>query len=395
VEEDAQRLVIDTSVFMSDTEINDLINKYHVIIPYVVLEELDNLKESSDRQKSYNARKAIRFIENNFDDFQFVETQESDWFENDNKIIETARFYNCAIATNDLNMKVKCKVLQIPVVKIAIKNEDYKGYKIIKIDITNNKDNEILASIYENPKQNLWNLYINQYLIIRDNNSDKTLDIFRWNGNELVKLKLPPKKVISPLNDIQSCALDLLYNKDIPIKFLIGKIGSGKTYLATNLGFYYTLEKGLYNKVLVVRNPIGAGEDIGFLPGDKLDKVGEFYTPIKQNADISDIEPLFENGQLEFNIPFFIKGSTYDNTWMIIDECEDMDVNTIKIIGGRVGKNSCIIFCGDYMQVENKFRFNNGLKYAVDKLKGNSLVGVVFLEQNVRSDASSVFLSLG
>ena len=79
---------------------------------------------------------------------------------------------------------------------------------------------------------------------------------------------------------------------------------------------------------------------------------------------------------------------------MIIDECEDMDVNTIKIIGGRVGKNSCIIFCGDYMQAENKFRFNNGLKYAVDKLKGNSLVGIIFLEQNVRSDASSVFLEL-
>jgi len=50
-------LVIDTSVFMSDTEINDLINKYHVIIPYVVLEELDNLKENRDSNKSYNARK--------------------------------------------------------------------------------------------------------------------------------------------------------------------------------------------------------------------------------------------------------------------------------------------------------------------------------------------------
>ncbi len=389
-----EKVVIDTSVFMSDTEINYLINKYHVIIPYVVLEELDNLKENRDSNKSYNARKAIRFIENNYDKFEFVKTKGMDWNENDDRIIETAEFYNCAIVTNDLSMKTKCRALEISVIEVEDKKDDYKGYRVIELDIHNDGNGKMLANIYENPNKNLWNLYINQYLIIKDKNNKNTIDIFRWTGDKLDKLKLPPKKTIEPLNDFQKCALDLLHNKNIPIKFIIGEIGSGKTHLATKLGFYYTIDKGLYNKVFVCRNPIGAGENIGALPGDKDDKVGEFYLPIEQNANMANISKLIECGQLEFNVPFFIKGNTYDNTWMIVDEAEDLDVKTLRLIGGRVGKNSCITFCGDYLQAEKKFEKNNGLKCAVNKLKDNPLVGIIFLEQNVRSDASSVFLEL-
>ncbi len=391
METNRQKVVVDTSVLMEGVSFDKLINEYHVIIPYAVVEELDKLKEIKD--KSYRSRRAIRFIENNIDDFEFVNINNIST-SNDNNIIATAKHCDCALATNDLNMKLKCRSLEIPIVEIENEVDDYKGYKVIEIDTRSHNDNELLADIYEGCSGNLWDLYINQYLIIKDKNDNKTIDVFRWCGEKLIKLRLPPIKIAKPLNVFQRCALDLLHNKNIPIKFIIGEIGSGKTYLATKLGFYYTLDKGLYNKILCLRNPIGSGEKIGALPGDKIDKVGEFYTPIQQNANILSLDKLIDYGQLEFNVPFYIKGNTYDDTWIIVDESEDFDIKTLRLVGGRVGKNSCITFCGDYLQAEHKFEYNNGLKYAVNKLKDNPLVGIIFLEQNVRSDASNVFLQL-
>ncbi len=386
------KAVADTSIWMSDIDFYELINKYNIIIPYVVLQEINNLK--NNKEKSYYARRAIRFIDGNYDELQFIDAKVNESDKNDDKIISTAEFYKCAIITNDIGMRIKSKVLGVPVVEIECVEDDYKGYQIFEMDTNDDESNKILASIYESPNKNIWDLYTNQYLIIRDKNSKKTIDTFRWSGSELLKLKLPPKKIINPLNDFQACALDLLHNKNIPIKFIIGEIGSGKTHLATKLGFYYTIDKGLYNKIFVCRNPIGAGENIGALPGDKIDKVGEFYTPIEENTNITNIDKYIDCGQVEFNVPFFIKGNTYDNTWMIVDESEDFDIKTMRLVGGRIGKNSCISFCGDYLQAEKKFEKNNGLKYAVNKLKGNPLVGIIFLEENVRSDASSVFLKL-
>lgn len=386
--------LLDTSSLIADPDICSKLNG-QVFIPSVVLEELDKLK-----QENYNARQVIRNLKNSsvnyiIDDCIDINLPpEFDKNKNDNKILWLALKNNYILVTNDLVLQQKAKSLNIVCRQIEDKRDNYTGYKIIEIDETSDKDNKLLASFYENPTENTLKLYINQYLIIKNKCDKTTIDIFRWSGNELEKLKLPPKKIIAPLNDFQACALDLLHNKNIPIKFIIGEMGSGKTYLATRLGFYYTFDKGLYNKVFVCRNPIGAGENIGALPGDKFDKIGEFYLPIKQNANISNIDRLIDCDQLEFNVPFFIKGNTYDDTWIIVDESEDFDIKTLRLIGGRIGKNSCITFCGDYLQAEKKFEKNNGLKYAVNKLKGNPLVGVVFLKENVRSDSSNVFLKL-
>ena len=121
-----QNVVVDTSVFMSNMEIDKLIDTYHIIIPYVVVEELDKLKGIDS--KSYNARRAIRFIENNLNRFDFADTKIS-YMNNDDIVIDTAKTYGCGLITKDLNMKIKCKALGIPVFKIDNVIDDYKGYK--------------------------------------------------------------------------------------------------------------------------------------------------------------------------------------------------------------------------------------------------------------------------
>src|SRR5690606_20408150 len=128
------------------------------------------------------------------------------------------------------------------------------------------------------------------------------------------------------------------------------------------------------------------------LKGDKEDKTSDFFKPVIQNLDggIFEAEQMIQRGQLIKEIPYYMKGITVDDSYMIVDEAEDLDVKLIKLIGTRLGKNSVIVFSGDYEQTEEKYRHNNGLLYAIDRLKGHPLVGIVVLDRDIRSEASKV-----
>jgi PhoH-like ATPase len=405
-----QKLVIDTCVFMEGINIlEELIQEYDVYIPYVILQELDHHKDRGDGWRSFKGRTAIKFINANFDKFNFIETENGSDIGNDDLIISTAKQNNCAVATYDICMKVKCKTLDIPLVELNNDEKEYKGYKIVEIDTSEDNDNQWLANTYEKPQENPCELLTNEYLIIRDkanpiwDNDDfnqkigyKTIDIFRWDGNELVGLRLPPKKVVKPMNDLQTCALDLLMDKDIPIKVICGKAGGGKTYLATKMGIHHLIDKGNYSKIMMVRNPYGSGEEIGFLPGSKQEKIQDFFNPIVQHLDFGEIEAekLMQSGRLIAEIPFFMKGLDIQDTYIIVEEAEDMDKSTIKLIGTRVSKNSCVVFSGDYNQSENKFKYNNGLIELINVAKGNKMFGCLVLDDDLRSEASKLFADL-
>lgn len=408
---------VDTSIFMNKLKyLEDNLDKVEFAIPLTVLEELDNLKENRDYEKSFRARRSLRFIENNKDKFEFI--TECDKFEgldskNDNTIIKVCidnGFGNkYKLLTNDLSMKIKAEALGIEVIVVDDKDSEYKGYRMLEIDTNVEEDNELLASLYQQPEQNKFDLFINEYLIIRDKacplyDDDyderigyKTLDILRWDGYRFVQLKLPPKKVVNPLNDLQKCALDLLMNKDIPIKVVCGKAGSGKTYMATKVGIYNMIDKGYYSKIMMVRNPYGSGEEIGFLPGSKSEKIKDFFNPIIQHLDFGEMEAekLMQDGRLIAEIPFYMKGLDIQETYVIVDESEDIDIKTIRLIGSRVSRNTSIVFTGDYKQAESKFKgSNNGLMKLIEVAKNSPLFGCVVLKDDLRSEASKLFADL-
>ena len=101
-----------------------------------------------------------------------------------------------------------------------------------------------------------------------------------------------------------------------------------------------------------------------------------------------------ESYELIMEIPSFMKGMSVIDTVMVVDECEDLSLKQVKMLGTRIGKNSCIVFTGDYHQAEKKYRVDSGMSKMIECMKGDPLVGIVVLEEDVRSSVSKLFANL-
>lgn len=241
----------------------------------------------------------------------------------------------------------------------------------------------------------LARLYTNQYLILENKESGKFSEM-RFDGVSLVNLKLPPSTVIKGKNSLQRCALDLLLNKDIPIVAILGTYGSGKTFLATRMALYHVDGKGNQAKVLGVREAKGEGASVGYLKGTFEDKTNMFFKPIEQQLDGGefDIARLQAQGRLDVNIPYYLKGTTYNETIIVVDEAEDLTEAQLRLVGTRLGQNSRIFFSGDYKQSLNNKTTSNPLVKMCNTFKGNPLFGCIYLDEDVRSEASKLFANL-
>lgn len=388
--------VADTNVLLDEIE---SLEGYKIVLLSHTLRELEVIKATRNNEElKFQARRATRYIKENINNFHFdikdyngseLGKNFSNTYE-DNNILSACKQNSYGIITKDILLQYKAKGLGIEVIDIDDnKDIDYKGYKFVDLSDTE------MAYLYENMSKNVYGLLTNQYLIVRNNNK-RTVDRLRWNGEKHVSLHLPPKKIIEPYNDLQACALDLLNNTSIPIKIIAGTYGSGKTLLNTKMATYHVLEKGNYGKIMMVRNPIGSGEEIGFLQGNKDKKTEGFFKPIIQHLEggEQEAEYLEQRGQLLREIPFYMKGLSINDTFILVDEAEDLDTKLIKLIGTRLGCRSVVTFSGDYNQSEDKYKANNGLLAAINKLKGDPLVGIIVLDRDVRSEASRVFAKI-
>ena len=382
-----------------------------IYLSSVTLNEIEHIKtsKSKDDDVKFKARKITRWLKDNEEKYECIVANKSIYeivedknleISNDNLIIATA--YDLQDGCHDLTRDVEFYTNDICCYNIA-KNvfnlkcntvnseniEKYKGY--VEMTLDTNEINYLYNEYLEN-KNNYLGLVENEYLIINDKNTNKSIEL-KYINNELVQLKLPPSRTIKGLNAKQRCALDLLNNKDIPIKVIAGTYGSGKTLLSVKSALYQVLDKGNNSKIMLVRNPIGSGEQVGYLKGTYEDKTRNFFLPIAQHLDRGEdeLEELKMNGVIEASIPYFMKGLSLNDTFVLVDECEDMNSEIFKIVGSRTGENSCVAFVGDWKQSEDKFKYNNGLAKFIDFAKGNKLVGVMVLDDDVRSNASKVF----
>lgn len=263
----------------------------------------------------------------------------------------------------------------------------YNGYK--EITGSSQEINNYLLDFDPND----W--AINEYLIIHNTDDGKNSEM-RWDGNQFVALKLPPSSYVKAYNSEQRCLLDLLNNKNITVVAALGTYGSGKTYLAMQMALYGLKEKPWYDKILGVREVVGEGRDIGFLPGEQKSKTENFFKPLEQQLKGGEfeLEGLVRAGQLETQIPYFLKGCTYNGTAIIVDEAEDLTEKQIKLIGTRAGKESRVIFAGDYKQSIFNNTDSNPLVKMCAELRGNPLFGCVVLKEDVRSETSKLFADL-
>ena len=399
-----KRKFFDTNTIL---DLQDKMFEDDFCISSISLQEMENIKTAGrkDEETKYKARKALHLLDENKDKYEVViytTAMENYIVEKqleitpDTKIIASCAFSrgllpqdtDFVFVTNDIACKmIASKIFGLEVESVGEKENIYKGYRIIK------GNTEQINNLMDNMDLSDWNT--NEYLIIQ-NTDDSSEKEMRFDGEKFVALKLPPSKYIKAKNSLQRCALDILNNQDITIAAILGGYGSGKTFITMQMALYSVNEKGYQSKILGVRSPQGEGKEIGYLPGDMESKVEGFFEPLTQQLDGGEfeLESLKQRGVLETNIPFYMKGTTYNNTVILVDEAEDLDDKQIRLVGTRVGANSKICFSGDYKQSVINTTDSNALVKMCNEFKGNKNFATIYLGEDVRSSTSKMFANL-
>jgi PhoH-like ATPase len=415
----SKKFVIDTNVFILDPNAIDNFDGNMVIIPSVVLSELNELKES--RYKHYGVRLAAQetnkklelyidkepeydsdetytpFGENGKLKFSIAKV-DGEIFDiypdnkNDNHILQIAKDEDAILVSNDINLRLKAKA-------IGIKAESYKS---IEVD-TSGLDfiNELTDTDFEEIGLNMKNYNDNvdflgakrNHYYIKNNHifkgiKDNVLEPIH-NKNFTINKKNNIKP-IEPQNVEQKIALDALLDDTIKVVNLIGPAGTGKTLLSLAVGLSKILDSGwnkkdnLYNSITVIKSPIHLlGKDrTGFLPGDEIDKISTFLKGIISSLAFlvkgSHDNLRYLSNQIDKTINYktdegilklflfndiirvinsdTIKGTTLHNQFVIIEEAEDLTFKEIKMIMTRIGENCKVVCIGDNDQISTPYQ---------------------------------------
>lgn len=416
-------VVLDTNILLNNGNPFSRFSKTNIIIPLTCIIELDNQK-TREGDIGFKARRVIRLLfkikdSKNFNDWILVgdnlikvennidDCLSLDYDCKDDDIIGTLSYCNevygkTILVTNDLSMAIKTEALGFETRQLEENNNlnsDFKGVKTIYIDATNE---ELVSRHFTKKEDNVFNLHPNEYLIIYEVGNDKPKEIERWTGKKFERLnyKSFPCK---PKNDLQACAMDLLSRREIPIKIIVGTYGSGKTYLTTQY-IVKALQDETFTKWVECRQAEGDmdSSSVGFLKGTYEEKTDMFFKPIFDNLEGGEfmMQSWKQLGKIEFLIPYYAKGRSFNgDVFLHVDEAEDLTLKTLKMLGSRIGENTkgqsgCVVFTGDINQTESRYLKENGLATLIEKTKNNPLIGFIYLEDDVRSEASKVFADL-
>ena len=272
-----------------------------------------------------------------------------------------------------------------------METEEYTGYRDAALS------DEELAALYENPRQNSFDLLTNEYLIVRKDNGD-IIDQFRWNGETLARVPFKQINVhfsgkIKPRNIHQQLAVDMLYDQNITVKVISGKFGTGKDFLMSSAALDL-IERGKFQKIVYVRNNIEVKDSkpIGYLPGTYNEKLMPFAGPLADHTGGYDgLELMITQGRIEIVHLGFIRGRDIKNSIIICSESENMTKEHIQLLLGRVGEGSALWLNGDFRQTDAAvFQQNSGLMVAINKLKGHPRFACIKLLKTERSETAAM-----
>jgi len=209
------------------------------------------------------------------------------------------------------------------------------------------------------------------------------------NNEEVFKEKRKPKGEIKfklSLNDEQKEAKQTIL--DNPVVLVRGMAGSGKTLLACQIALDLVFKKEM-EKIIITR-PTVSKEEIGFLPGDLKEKMDPWLAPIYANLymlyDKEKIDKMVLENQIEI-VPFaFMRGRTFPNSIVIVDECQNITHSQTEMMLGRLGRGGKIVFCGDLSQVDLKSKKDSGISFFIrleERIKG---VKIITLKKNHRHE---------
>ena len=388
-------------------------NKEKFIISSVTLEELEEIKVSSNKDSDikYAARYVSRELDEHADEYHVHIFKESMLnpirdrdisINNDMKILATAIDYqkhddNIIFVTNDLALKNIAKLFFYSHQITSVKEEDdeYCGY------IDKALDNQAMEEFYSYPTSNYFNAYINQYIIVR-NQQREIVDRKVWTGEGYRNITFESFDSkhfgkIKPLDVQQQFAADsFTHNKLTLIK---GKPGSGKTILA--LGYLFgQLEKHQIDHIIIFCNTVAAKNSarLGYYPGSRLEKlldsqIGNLLA--SKLGSRMEVERLTNSEELILLPMSDIRG--YDTTGMragiYISEAQNMDITLMKLALQRIGEDSICIIDGDAKTQVDDIAFaglNNGMRRVSKVFRGQDFYGEVELKEIHRSTIGKI-----
>lgn len=409
--------VLDTSAIVEDPTVLYSFNDCQIVVPFVVLEELDSLK-SKQLDVSKSARAAIKMLDDIFKeksdenielnnnvkiriDFDFESNLFEDIEYGDNKIIACAfkikkmSKKEVTIVTNDINLRVKSRACGIFAESKTSKTTLLDFYPYLTIS----KDFELGSQIQAHGKaEDSIGVETNSFVLF-DDCMDKNYGLSRKMPNGDLKLvrSLKPWD-LSPRNKDQACLIDLCMDKSVELVSAIGLAGSGKTLCALACGLESVINQRAFQKLIIFRPVCSVGEDIGFLPGSEEEKMAPHFSAIMDSMEVlfsgsknkdwkRELEMFKTKGQIEFDLITFARGRSIPNAMIIVDEAQNFTEHEIKTLLTRAGNGSKIILLGDVSQIDNtKLNLvSNGLTKVIKAFKGSKLYGHVTLTKGERS----------
>jgi PhoH-like ATPase len=432
--------ILDTNVLLSDPMALFSFEENDLVIPMIVLEELDRHKDRQD-EVGRNARETSRKLNEitkghkafkepislgtglgklsimsinalGFKDVKDLLPSELEGRSGDNQILALCLALEkssrkSVLISRDILLRLKANAL-------GLLSDDYKKLHVAKsaaglysgsVELVGSFDldsffregklefsKEVTEGLCENQYLNVTNPETNQHALMR---------LKEGVGHKIIDFA--PCK-ISGKNAGQKCALDALLDPSLPLVTVVGSAGTGKTLLAIAAGLHHVLQKK-YKSLIVCRPIQPVGKDIGFLPGTMEEKMEPWVAPIKDNlrfllsadgkkskhAEMT-LQMLFDDGTVEVEAMTFIRGRSIANAYIIIDEAQNLNAHELKTIITRVGEGTKIVLTGDIEQIDNMYvdSVSNGLTIAIEKFKHHPISGHVTLTKGERSTLATL-----
>ncbi len=420
--------VLDTCVLLADPHAPLRFDEHQVVLPLVVVEELDRQKTRMD-EVGANARSAIRLLEefgasepgglasptmlpnggslrlelNGVTSDRLPEVLDPNT--SDHRILATC--LNLVDGGTRTVLVTKDAALRIKGAQLGVTVEDYRGDTVPVEESYNGVADlevpgETVDELFRSGKVTVEDssLVVNQFVVLHGPGSQSGLGRVVDDGERTVVTRVPGSKHVFGIetkNMRQAFALDLLMDPDVAAVSVMGMAGTGKTFLALAAALEQVLELGRYRRVSVYRPLVAVGrQEVGFLPGDLTDKLEPWMAAVHDNlyalfanaegTPRDAVDELFERDVLEMAAVTYLRGRSITGELVIVDEAQNLELPTLKVILTRMGAGSKVVFCGDLTQVDNPYISPfGGLAAMIEKFKGNELFGHITLDRTVRS----------
>ncbi|MCU0840580.1 MAG: PhoH family protein [Thiobacillaceae bacterium] len=322
------------------------------------------------------------------------------------------------LVSKDINMRIKARALGIPA-------EDYFNDKVLEdTDILYTGVRELPADFWDSHGKGMasWqkegrvyyrvsgplvpSLQVNEFVYQEEGARPLNAMVTEIAGNTALLVTIKDYSHhknnvwgITARNREQNFALNMLMNPDIDFVTLLGQAGTGKTLLTLAAGLTQTLEDKLYSEIIMTRVTVPVGEDIGFLPGTEEEKMTPWMGALEDNLDVLNMNDQ-EAGEwgraatqdlirsrIKVKSLNFMRGRTFINKYLIIDEAQNLTSKQMKTLITRAGPGTKVVCLGNIAQIDTPYltEGSSGLTYVVDRFKGWPHSGHVTLARGERS----------